>query len=1728
MRFIPYIAGLTLLVARVVAQQGAVCAAFTLCQWGCCSAEGQCGYGGAYCGDGCLGNCDAQPECGNGAPENSTGCPNNGCCSNAGFCGTGPAFCDSCQNEGGCSIQPQTCTANTDAMSTNVRIGYYRAESASSSCDATQPENLAAGALTHINVAYEYIGDDGLLTDYNGAIMARTARLKRRYDGLRVNLVLGGYDFTHPSNNNHDNIFRNSDTTSRWANMTGTVPNQQQFIQSLMAYMNKYALDGIDLDWEYPGDPSTGGSPDDYDNFVVFVSNIRQAFDAQNGGWQITVSLPYDYDKLRGFSLEDLANHVDWFNVQTYDLYDLWDVDVNGNGYVRGHFNISTASDTFDLLQRNGIGPNKTVMGIPFFGTSYTLADTSCTQPGCKFDGPGFPASCSNEFGFMNYGEAVDIESQLGTNNFYDKASSTQYMVASLSQWISYENNASFADKISFLTSRCLLGFSIWTLDYDTADFQALAGLVGDEAFAHAIVEDALYPAERTQLVQDLAPYTGQNCFVTQGCTDGTNTDDSFSNCGAGYSSVATGHYPLQIDQRRVGTAQCPDGQWHQVCCPTDHMPKNCKWEGAPVRSEIGCNSGCGSSQYELTRDGYVAATGGSCYQGERSLCCDSTEILQGCSWTDCGTEVWYGLNPCGDGQTSVAQRYDEDNGDVCPLFNRAIQGGIYQPGYTVRSLCCPSAEAPMNCAWSDDGGEALWTCYQKQCKPDKLVWSRGNMPPALYTLTQPFPFGHSTLCDVNGFTWPGLLPEFHLCCDPPSIYTEKWPVLPSYLWSDVADNETDDVTWQFSDDFGNNDMDIVPHDQSTDPGADPFGFVMLDGPKGSISNAFSKSFTVIQRDEPVNVKPRSLLTTNKTVLDNVYTHSEETIRVYCNYPADSPQCREVFYQGAEDTIIRLPHHVGEGPWARIVSMEPEYELSEEFPHWVKRKRDLTKNQNGVYVVKFDYNFHLIGRQSGDNSTNSTSPINLRIDFSNLNGYWDQVTNSSADSGNTRRKRSMDDNLPFHEWKKRIEVAKLDKRNLDDFTAQPTHKTDITRRNGLELQARHSTATKHARLNKRWWGSFGGWLDKLTTIEKSAQGVLPMGYAKYFTLFSGRIFCRSDTGITFTAGMDVTADLQLQMNTRYAYYFQGSLSGVKEMYAYARTQPKVGAGITLSGDAQLGYGTEPRKLINTLTYPGLAIKGIAAVGPSLDIWGQIDGTITVSGSMRAGVTYTFKPIEMYMPNTDTTHDMASKELEDNSIDQDGLMPSFEANVKAEIDFNIRVSPEINMGIQVGGRIGPLDGTLVDAHISAFANTTLNFNAFATAGTSGLDYNWSYGYSVSFLWRIGLAAIAQVKFFGEWRTNTYYPVDWQTIPIVPLTTVSSDDLSPQRRMFKRDQKRSPWIMGENELPNAIFDTPAARARGYHLNGIAYASNSSDYDQPDDTSTGFTKPARRQADNTVADDSQTASTFKIAGQTFTCNSKPPTCGNREGVDMSGDFPTQERKARDVGHWLGGMSSLLHKRAGTDNCATLPRLYCKLAFRFRAGHLYVPRTDALSLDNCPNAFNAFEFQVPTNQGGTGRSKSIEGICETFEQYARAFVQVSVSRGSGQEGICRTGTATGADGGMGCTLTYDNSNTQVNTRRRQTCTVPGTGRSRCSTFNRNLKASLWTNPASAPTVDLTSCDEFPFASSEEGGANYDDSGPVNADDDIFGAEYICAPTWQQSLQGNCNGESLSYSDDA
>lgn len=143
--------------------------------------------------------------------------------------------------------RPKKCDLSTDgAANLPVRIGYYDAIAALRVCNAIQPENLPAGVLTHINVGYEGISDSGEITDQNGWTMARVTRLKRRYDGLRVNVVIGGWDFNDPRQQP-----RTAETMGRWSAMVESVENRDKFVSSLVNYMHKYSLNGVDIG-EYP------------------------------------------------------------------------------------------------------------------------------------------------------------------------------------------------------------------------------------------------------------------------------------------------------------------------------------------------------------------------------------------------------------------------------------------------------------------------------------------------------------------------------------------------------------------------------------------------------------------------------------------------------------------------------------------------------------------------------------------------------------------------------------------------------------------------------------------------------------------------------------------------------------------------------------------------------------------------------------------------------------------------------------------------------------------------------------------------------------------------------------------------------------------------------------------------------------------------------------------------------------------------------------------------------------------------------------------------------------------------------------------------------------------------------------------------------------------------------------------------------------------------------------
>lgn len=330
--------------------------------------------------------------------------------------------------------------------------------------------------------------------------------------------------------------------------------------------MTKYSLDGVDIDWEYPAADDRGGRVADTQNYVLLMAEIQDAFQQSgNSGWDATITLPTSYWYLRGFDINRLQKYVSWFNLMSYDLHGMWDQHNRFTGpYLNGHTNISEIDQGLKLLWRNGVDPKNVVLGFAFYGRSFTMADPSCYQPNgvCKFSTAGQPGDCTQTAGILTYSETTSRNTSLNVQTYYDAQSTVKYTTYELNQWISYDDEQSFFDKKAFLSSRCLSGLMIWAIDQDTQDHAAISALFGEDIGSQ--LEGGSLDAQTAGVLSSVfGAYTGQNCFVTPTCTDGTSGQMSADQvCPSGFSSVSTAHAPIQAAGHDLH-GQCDQG-WYR------------------------------------------------------------------------------------------------------------------------------------------------------------------------------------------------------------------------------------------------------------------------------------------------------------------------------------------------------------------------------------------------------------------------------------------------------------------------------------------------------------------------------------------------------------------------------------------------------------------------------------------------------------------------------------------------------------------------------------------------------------------------------------------------------------------------------------------------------------------------------------------------------------------------------------------------------------------------------------------------------------------------------------------------------------------------------------------------------------------------------------------------------------------------------------------------------------
>ncbi|KAJ5712178.1 hypothetical protein N7488_006334 [Penicillium malachiteum] len=906
----------------------------------CCGysyGEGICGFGPDFCGDTCISNCTATAQCGEYASDPTASCPLDVCCSQYGFCGTTSDFCeDGCQGDNCGYPSSPLCTSN-DVL--KRVIGYYESWASGRSCDSWSPSDIAASSLTHINYAFALFqpssDGDGWVIEFmtDGVnevdeLVQQFVDLKEVNSALSCYISIGGWSFSDPP------------TATYWSDMASTSAGRESFAKGVLELLTTWGFDGVDLDWEYPAADDRGGKTEDTENYVKLIETLREVLDASGQAYGISFTTPSSYWYLQYFDVPAmLTAGADWTNVMTYDLHGVWDGSDPWIGAImQAHTNLTEIKNTMELFWRIGVDPSQINLGAAFYGRSFTASDSDCVVPGCPFSGPGDAGPCTDSAGTLSYKEILEAISVNNGEIMYDETDAIYYATWSDNQWVSFDLNTSFQQKLDYANEVCLGGVMIWSVDQDSYDWEALAALLDTDVDDNNLLSGgSLSDSDAEALATKYSAFTGTSCYVSD-CVD-WNTGQ----CKSGYSVLDYVHDGFKgmigdpdDDLCKSGKEGDEDAQYRLICCPTNAMPEGCTWEG--MSDDGFCTGGsgtCGTGKYELIKDVFTDRTGDTfCMTAYRSLCCNTDAELDLCNWSGCGNE-----NPELKGYVF----------DTISPFPDLDQSTIMCEGAYVSYFVCPSNDTYTGCDW--------YGC-EDTCPDTKVLITQRDHIDSMH---------HGTYSNcVTGTN--------KLCCDPPDGANSA-PVDPKNLF-EYPDEE--DVSYYYSIEESSNDQ---SGDDST---SDPFAFVMIDGDPESYSEALVDQWTFLT-DEDELTKRDLKLHRRSTIFEarnDTFDNVVEKYHIQCTWLFEGESgCDDIFQGGPSNTIVKMPKDVGAGPYARVISLVP----------WKSTGSLKPRSTDETYELTVDYDLPAAAEEKkGD--------VNFRIDYTNLLDYWEEITSAPASS----------------------------------------------------------------------------------------------------------------------------------------------------------------------------------------------------------------------------------------------------------------------------------------------------------------------------------------------------------------------------------------------------------------------------------------------------------------------------------------------------------------------------------------------------------------------------------------------------------------------------------------------------------------------------------------------------------------------------------------------------------
>ena len=320
-------------------------------------------------------------------------------------------------------------------------------------------DSINVRRLSHINYAFVDVKDNRAwlhneATDTGN--LRRLSELKNKKPDLKILISLGGWSW---SKNFSDAVLTDSST--------------RNFANSCIDIMAKYKLDGVDIDWEYPGMRGDNNKfrPEDKEHYTLLFKYLREGLDSLSkltgNRYLVTTAVGASQSYIDHTEMDKVQQYADYINIMSYDY-------KGGNDTVSGHHTnlYSSPDDITDestdksvkAFMAAGVPAEKIVVGIGFYGKGWEMQSN---------DNNGLYRKTSKYVRGGGYTYLKDsLINKNGFVRYWDKKASAPYIFNQDKKiFISYDDEESVKNKCKYVKKHDLAGVMFWEYNSDKKEY---------------------------------------------------------------------------------------------------------------------------------------------------------------------------------------------------------------------------------------------------------------------------------------------------------------------------------------------------------------------------------------------------------------------------------------------------------------------------------------------------------------------------------------------------------------------------------------------------------------------------------------------------------------------------------------------------------------------------------------------------------------------------------------------------------------------------------------------------------------------------------------------------------------------------------------------------------------------------------------------------------------------------------------------------------------------------------------------------------------------------------------------------------------------------------------------------------------------------------------------------------------------------------------------------------